>query len=152
MPLRLPLLAGTGSESIHRVSAKSIEEMLDSARERIRRYEPAEAFNAQGRGAVLVDIRPIAQRREFGEIPDALVVERNVLEWRFDPKSNARLMDVARFDAEAIVVCQEGYASSLAALSLLELGLTASGDLAGGFLAWQQAGLPTDNSVGALAQ
>lgn len=125
------------------MKAQSIDEMLQTARAKIRRFEADEARAAQLNGAVLVDIRPIAQRREYGEIPGSLVVERNVLEWRFDPRSAARINEVARFDAEVIVVCQEGFASSLAALSLVELGLVASGDLKGGFAAWKQAGLPT---------
>lgn len=130
-------------ESIPDVSARGIDEILDEARGRIRRYEPAQARAAQLGGAVLVDIRPVAQRRQYGEIPGALVIERNVLEWRLDPRSGARLEDVASLDAEVIVVCQAGYASSLAADSLRELGITASGDLAGGFAAWAAAGLPT---------
>ena len=139
----LPVRIG---ESISDVSARGIDEILDEARGRIRRYEPAQAHAAQLDGAVLVDIRPIAQRQQFGEIPGALIIERNVLEWRLDPRSGARLDDVASFDAEVIVVCQEGYASSLAADSLRELGIAASGDLAGGFAAWQAAGLPTSGT------
>lgn len=120
-----------------------IDERLAQARRRIRRYTPQEADAAVARGAVLVDIRPVAQRREHGEIPGALVIERNVLEWRLDPRHEARLPDVAHYGQEVVVVCQEGYTSSLAADSLRELGLLAAGDLDGGFAAWQAAGLPT---------
>ncbi len=94
-------------------------------------------------GATLVDIRPVEQRREEGEIPGAVVIERNVLEWRLDPRSDARIVELARYDAQIIVFCSEGYASSLAAASLRHLGLTRATDLAGGYLAWKAAGLPT---------
>lgn len=123
--------------------SQGIEARLALVRGHIRRYTPAQAQEATRRGAVLVDIRPYAQRREFGMIPGALVIERNVLEWRLDPRCDARLHDVARYDQEVIVVCQEGYTSSLAAGSLRELGLTGAGDLDGGFAAWREAGLPT---------
>ena len=143
------MLARIGSESIPDVSVHSIDQMLDVARSGIRRYTPSDALAAQSRGAVLVDISPAEQRQEFGEIPGALIVERNVLEWRFDPRSDARLVEVASFDSELIVVCQEGFASSLAASSLRQLGITGSGDLAGGFRAWHEAGLPTSTTQAA---
>jgi rhodanese-related sulfurtransferase len=91
---------------------------------------------------VLVDIRPAAQRAEHGEIPGALIIERNVLEWRLDPRSDARL-SFTRYDLAVIVTCQEGYTSSLAAAALQDLGLSRATDLDGGFKAWQEAGLPT---------
>jgi rhodanese-related sulfurtransferase len=94
-------------------------------------------------GAILVDIRPAAQRAEFGEIPGALRIERNVLEWRLDPRSDARLSFADRYDLAVIVTCQEGYTSSLAAAALQDLGLHRATDLAGGFAAWRAAGLPT---------
>ncbi len=125
------------------MSGLSIDQFLSAARSRIRRYSPSEALEAFGNGGILVDIGPIAQRREFGEIPGAIVVERNVLEWRLDRRSDARLVDIARSDAEIILLCQQGYASSLAARSVRELGLALCGDLIGGFSAWRQAGLPT---------
>jgi rhodanese-related sulfurtransferase len=90
---------------------------------------------------VLVDIRPALQRHEEGEIPGALVIERNVLEWRLDPASSARL-PIARYDLEVIVFCSEGYTSSLAAAALHDLGLTRATDLTGGIKAWRQAGQP----------
>jgi rhodanese-related sulfurtransferase len=95
------------------------------------------------RGAILVDIRPAAQRATFGEIPGAMVIERNVLEWRLDPRSEARLGFATRYDLEVVVTCQEGYTSSLAAAALQDIGLSRATDLAGGFAAWQAAGLPT---------
>ena len=90
---------------------------------------------------MLVDIRPAAQRAAEGEIPGALIVERNVLEWRFDPASDASLPQ-ASYDLEVIVVCSEGYTSSLAAAALQDLGVRGATDLDGGFRAWQEAGLP----------
>ncbi len=92
-------------------------------------------------GAILVDIRPQAQREAEGQIPGATITERNVLEWRFDPASAARL-PVASYDLQVIVFCSEGYTSSLAAASLLDLGVHRATDLQGGFRAWETAGLP----------
>lgn len=94
-------------------------------------------------GAVLVDIRPAAQRAQEGGIPDAVVIERNVLEWRLDPESDARLPIATGYDVAVIVICSEGYTSSLAADSLQGLGLSRSTDVVGGFKAWRAAGLPT---------
>ena len=126
--------------------ARSIDEILTTARERLRRLDPTEAQQAIARGAVLVDIRPAAQRAEHGEFPGAVVIERNVLEWRLDPRSDARLPIADSYQLEVIVACQEGYTSSLAAASLQDLGLHRATDLAGGFAAWQAAGLPTTHS------
>jgi rhodanese-related sulfurtransferase len=120
-----------------------IDELLAAARTRLTRVGPLETRDAVARGALLVDIRPAAQRAEFGEIPGALIIERNVLEWRLDPRSDARLPVADRYDLEVIVTCQEGYTSSLAAASLQDLGLRRATDLAGGFAAWKAAGLPT---------
>lgn len=121
----------------------TIDAVLAAARARMERLSPEEAYRAIRGGAVLVDIRPVAQRADEGEIPDALVVERNVLEWRFDPSSDARLPVATGHDVPVIVVCSEGYTSSLAAASLLDLGLFRATDIAGGFHAWRAAGLPT---------
>ena len=120
-----------------------IDDLLAAARARLRRLDPYESFAAVDRGAILVDIRPAAQRATFGEIPGAIVIERNVLEWRLDPRSEARLSFANRYDLEVIVTCQEGYTSSLAAAALQDIGLSRATDLAGGFAAWQAAGLPT---------
>jgi rhodanese-related sulfurtransferase len=95
--------------------------------------------------AVLVDIRPAAQRASEGSIPGALIVERNVLEWRFDPRSDARLPIADRYDLPVVVFCSEGYTSSLAAASLQDLGLHRATDLDGGFQAWKRAGLPVSH-------
>jgi rhodanese-related sulfurtransferase len=121
--------------------ALTIEQVLARARTRLARLSPSQARAAVDDGAVLVDIRPAAQRAAEGEIPGAMIVERNVLEWRFDPASEARL-PVARYDLQVIVVCSEGYTSSLAAAALQELGVHLATDLAGGFRAWEAAGLP----------
>lgn len=121
--------------------SRGIDEILAAARTRIDRLDPQEAHIAHRRGAVLVDIRPAAQRDTSGEIPGALTIERNVLEWRFDPRSAARL-DIAGYDLEVIVICQEGYTSSLAAAALRDLGLHRAADVTGGFAAWHAAGLP----------
>ena len=121
---------------------RSIDEILASARKRLVRLSPAEAAAAMRDGAVLVDIRPQAQRAAEGAVPGALIVERNVLEWRFDPRSDARLPQANDYDLRVIVMCSEGYTSSLAAAALQDLGLRHATDLAGGFVAWARAGLP----------
>jgi len=118
----------------------TIDQMLAAARSRLRRLSPAEAARAIDRDALLVDIRPAGQRATEGEIPGALVIERNVLEWRVDPTSDARIPQ-ASYEVPVIVICSEGYTSSLAAASLRELGVDAT-DIDGGFHAWVAAGLP----------
>ncbi len=123
--------------------AQSIDELLSDARARLTRVSPHEAAARAAAGAVLVDIRPEAQRAREGEVPGSLIVERNVLEWRFDPASDARLPEATGYDVEVVVLCSEGYTSSLAADSLRALGLTRSTDVVGGFQAWAAAGLPT---------
>jgi rhodanese-related sulfurtransferase len=123
--------------------AHSIDELLSAARARITRVAPLEAAARVAAGAVLVDIRPAAQRAAEGEVPGALTVERNVLEWRFDPASEARLDVATGFDVDVVVLCSEGYTSSLAADALRSLGLHRATDVVGGFHAWAAAGLPT---------
>jgi rhodanese-related sulfurtransferase len=120
---------------------RTIDQVLAEARTRLNRLTPRQALRAVAAGAVLVDIRPAAQRAAEGEIPGALIVERNVLEWRFDPASAARLAQ-AGYDLQVIVFCSEGYTSSLAAAALQDLGVRRATDLDGGFLAWRAAGLP----------
>jgi rhodanese-related sulfurtransferase len=117
--------------------------VLAAARARLSRLLPGEAQHAIDNGALLVDIRPAAQRAAEGEIPAALIIERNVLEWRFDPQSDARLGVASGYDVQVIVVCSEGYTSSLAAAALQDLGLFRATDVIGGFQAWRRAGLPT---------
>lgn len=120
-----------------------IERLLAAARTRLHRLSAVEAMAAIGNDAILVDIRPAAQRAAEGEIPGALIVERNVLEWRFDPGSDARLPVATGYDVQVIVFCSEGYTSSLAAAALQEIGLWRATDVVGGFHAWRTAGLPT---------
>ncbi|GII20938.1 rhodanese-like domain-containing protein [Planosporangium mesophilum] len=121
---------------------RGIAQVLAEARARLDRLGPTEVTHAQRAGAVLVDIRPVAQRVAGGQIPGALVIERNVLEWRFDPTSDARLPIADRYDLPLIVYCEEGYTSSLAAAALQDLGLFRATDLVGGISAWRAAGLP----------
>ncbi|GGR89523.1 sulfurtransferase [Streptomyces parvulus] len=107
------------------------------------RIEPREAYDAAEAGAaLLVDIRYAALRERDGVIPGALLVERNELEWRLDPRGSHRLPEATGHDVQVVVVCNEGYASSLAAESLHRLGLHRATDLVGGFQAWRAAGLP----------
>ena len=117
--------------------------MLAAARSRLTRVTADEAFAEARAGAVLIDIRTAAQRAAGGEIPGSVVIERNHLEWRLDPESDARLPWVTGYDLRLVVICAEGYTSSLAAAALQELGFARATDVAGGYLAWQAAGLPT---------
>ena len=127
------------------VTTSSVDDLLAEARATYDRISPRAAYQLLLHGrAVLVDIRPEAQRRAEGEVDPALapvVIERNVLEWRLDPRSGARL-PWAAYDARVLVLCQEGYASSLAAAPLVRLGLTGATDVVGGLRAWREAGLP----------
>lgn len=126
--------------------SRGIDEILAASRARLARLDPPQAHAAHHAGALLVDIRPAAQRAQAGAIPGALVIERNVLEWRFDPRSDARLPVADTYDLPVIIFCQEGYTSSLAAAALQDLGLHRATDLAGGFAAWRSAGLPTTHA------
>ena len=123
--------------------ARTIDEILASARARLTRATPRQAFAEWSGGAVLVDIRPAAQRAAQGEIPGSTIVERNHLEWRLDPFSDARLPWVTGYDHRIIVFCVDGYTSSLAAAALLDLGLHRATDVIGGYRAWLAEGLPS---------
>lgn len=128
----------------------SIDALLAAARHRLRRLTPGEAVRVlETENAVIADIRPERHRRLEGMIPGSIVVERNVLEWRFDPASSARL-SIAGPDLTVIVVCNEGYTSSLAAAALHDLGVSRATDLVGGFRAWRAAGLPITYDEGAV--
>ncbi len=116
--------------------------MLAAAREGVRRLTPCEARAAVERGALLVDTRTPPQRAVQGELPGALVIDRTVLEWRLDPGSPWRVPEVTGPDLEVVVVCRQGYSSSLAAASLRAVGLPRATDVAGGVEAWAEAGLP----------
>jgi rhodanese-related sulfurtransferase len=118
------------------------DDLVAAARARYVRVDADDVATALTDGALVVDIRPIDQRVASGEIPGAIVIARNVLEWRLDPSGAQRIPDLRDDTQRVIVVCQEGYASSLAAASLLDLGLSGASDLAGGFAAWAAAGLP----------
>ncbi|GAA2925891.1 rhodanese-like domain-containing protein [Streptomyces enissocaesilis] len=119
-----------------------IDELLERVREGLDRIGPQEAYDAAAAGALLVDIRYAALRERDGLIPGALVVERNELEWRLDPQGSHRAPEATGHDLRVVVICNEGYASSLAAASLRQLGLHRATDLVGGFQAWRAAGLP----------
>lgn len=128
------------------IAPRSIDDMLAEARSRITRVSPDQAHEALQRGALLVDTRPQWQRDADGAFPDdphVLLIERNQLEWRLDPASDARIAQVVDHDVEIVVSCQAGFASSLAVVSLQDLGLRNVVDLDGGFLGWRDAGLPT---------
>jgi rhodanese-related sulfurtransferase len=118
-----------------------IDRVLDAARDRYGRLSADQVPDALRRGALLVDIRPQAQRAHEGEVPGALVIERNVLEWRCDPTSDARLPEATGDDVEWVILCSEGYTSSLAAAALLDLGLHRATDVVGGYHALVAAGV-----------
>ncbi len=117
------------------MAVSRIDRVLADARTRLRRLNPREVPAALERGAVLVDIRPQAQRDREGDVAAALVIERNVLEWRCDPTSDARLPQAVDDDVEWVVLCSEGYTSSLAAAALQDLGLRRATDVIGGYQA-----------------
>ncbi len=120
-----------------------MDSLLAEARSRIGpRLSPAEAEAARAAGALLVDIRPVEQRRRDGEVPGALVIDRNVFEWRLDPESEWRDPAVTSHEQAVVVLCNEGYQSSLAAAGLASLGFRSVTDVAGGFQAWRAAGQP----------
>jgi rhodanese-related sulfurtransferase len=121
--------------------ASRIDEVLDAARARLHRLPANAVPGALERGAVLVDIRPQAQRDYEGNVPAALVIERNVLEWRCDPTSDAKLPQAVDDDVEWVVLCSEGYTSSLAAASLVDLGLHKATDVVGGYHALAAEGV-----------
>jgi rhodanese-related sulfurtransferase len=123
--------------------ARTIDELLARVRGRITRVDPVAAFHRMSAGALLVDTRPVEQRDRDGDVPGAVVVDRNVLEWRLDPASPDRLPEVTGYDLEVIVLCNEGYSSSLVADTLRTLGLSRAVDVIGGFVAWSALGLPT---------
>jgi rhodanese-related sulfurtransferase len=123
-------------------TGSTVDELLATARARLRRVGPQRAAELAAAGALLVDTRPQWQRDAEGALPGALVIERNHLEWRLDPASDARIPEATDHHVTWIVVCSEGYSSSLAAASLHDLGLRNATDLDGGFRAWKAAGLP----------
>jgi rhodanese-related sulfurtransferase len=119
------------------VQQRSIDEVVEEARRDLDRVAPADLAVEVAAGALVVDIRPVEQRRRDGDLAGAVVIERNELEWRLDPASRHRIPEATGHDRRIIVVCNEGFASSLAAASLRRLGLCRVTDLDGGIQAWQ---------------
>jgi rhodanese-related sulfurtransferase len=123
---------------------QTIDDLLEQARQGLDRLGPREARAAVDAGAVIVDVRSDTQRAADGAVPGAVFYPRNVLEWRCDPDSDARDDRLADLDRHLIVMCNEGYASSLAAATLQQMGFARATDLDGGFQAWRDAGLPVE--------
>jgi rhodanese-related sulfurtransferase len=121
------------------VTHRSIDDLLEEARARLARVTAEELPGEISAGALVVDIRPIEQRERDGEMPGAVIIPRNVLEWRLDPTSPHRIPEAGDYDLRIVVVCDEGYASSLAAATLQQLGLHRATDLVGGYQAWREA-------------
>jgi rhodanese-related sulfurtransferase len=120
---------------------RGVAALVARSRAGVPRLSPEETLAAAARGALVVDTRTETQRREQGELPGALVIDRTVLEWRLDPASSSCIPEVTNYDVEIVVVCRQGYSSSLAAASLREVGLRRATDMIGGVEAWQRAGL-----------
>ena len=121
------------------LKSRTVHDLLADARARLDRPDPSRAAAMVEQGAILVDTRPGWQREQEGELPGALVIERNHLEWRLDPASGARIPQATDHDVTWIVFCSEGYSSSLAAASLQDIGLRNATDLDGGYQAWKKA-------------
>ena len=119
-----------------------VDNLLAEARSTLSRLEPGEAEAACRNGALLVDTRPVDQRLRDGEIPGAVVIDRNVLEWRLDPQGAHRIAELRDAEQTVIVICNEGYSSSLAAAALQRIGLRRATDVIGGFQKWRSRGLP----------
>jgi len=117
----------------------AVEALLAAAREVLDRVQPVDLASEIALGALVVDTRPVEQRNQDGELPGALVVDRNVLEWRLDPTSPHRISEMTDRDRRVIIVCNEGYSSSLAAATLQRLGLHRATDLIGGYQAWKSS-------------
>ncbi len=123
---------------------QTVNDLLGDVRDRYERIDPELALEEQRAGAVIVDTRCYEQRKEHGLIPGALLMERNVMEWRLDPESDYHEPCVENHETRVIVVCQQGFGSSMAVRSLLDMGLVRATDVAGGFEAWREAGLPIE--------
>lgn len=126
----------------HSVTSPGVDALLEQARAGVRRLTPHQAVEAIRAGALLIDTRTERQRVEQGELPGAIVVERAVLEWRLDPASTWRIPEATRYDRDIVVMCRQGYSSSLAVAGLRALGLHRATDVIGGVDAWRDAGLP----------
>jgi rhodanese-related sulfurtransferase len=125
---------------------KTVDDMLTEARATLERVTVQEAHDELEQGALLIDARTSEQRAEHGEIPGAVPIGLNVLEWRLDPSSEWRIPQATGHDVRVIVFCQEGFSSSLAAARLQSLGLHRATDVIGGYEAWRDAGLPVDGA------
>ena len=123
---------------------KTVDEMLDEARATLERVTPRQALDELAHEALLIDTRTSEQRTEHGGIPGAIAIGLNVLEWRLDPSSESHIPEATGHDVRVIVLCQQGYSSSLAAARLQDLGLHRATDVVGGFEAWRDAGLPVE--------
>jgi rhodanese-related sulfurtransferase len=123
---------------------RTVDELLASARARLQRVAASDLDAELAAGALVVDTRPWEQRRRDGALPGAVVIDRNVLEWRLDPASSVRIPEVDGYDTRIVVVCNEGYSSSLGAATLQDLGLHRATDLIGGFQAWTDLKRETD--------
>jgi rhodanese-related sulfurtransferase len=130
-----------GDGTVAAVSSR-IDALVAAAREGISRIDAGAADAKRRAGAMFIDTRPVEQRDSFGSIPGAVAIDRNVLEWRVDPTSDHRHPDVAAHDGPIVVFCQQGYSSSLAVKTLVDLGVRDVHDLAGGFEAWAASGFP----------
>ena len=124
----------------------NVDQLLVRARERLVRVDAARAAEELAAGALLIDIRPADQRAAQGDIPGATVIDRNALEWRLDPSSPWHVASVGDHDTRIILICAEGFQSSLAAANLQEMGLVNATDVIGGFESWAAAGLPVQAS------
>jgi rhodanese-related sulfurtransferase len=118
------------------ISCRSIDEILAAARARLDRVAPEDLERERLGGAVIVDIRPVEQRARDGDLPGAIVIDRNVLEWRLDPSCDHHVTEITGYDTRVVIVCNEGYSSSLAAALLHNIGLNRTTDLIGGYQAW----------------
>ena len=123
------------NESIEQ-ERNSIANILAEARQSLLRVTPEMLSGERDNGTLIVDIRPVEQRQRDGELPGAIVIDRNVLEWRLDPSSEHRIPQVTGYDIRIVIVCNEGYSSSLAAAVLQKLGLHQAVDMIGGYQAW----------------
>jgi rhodanese-related sulfurtransferase len=120
------------------VGLAAIDVLLEEVRSRLDRVDPADLASEVNAGAIVIDTRPIEQRQRDGELPGALIIDRNVLEWRLDPTCPHRIAEADSASRRMIIVCNEGYSSSLAATSLRQLGIERATDLVGGFQAWKR--------------
>lgn len=125
---------------------KSIHDLLDEARASLHRLEPSQAYAEMQRRALLIDTRSNDQRAEQGAIPGALEIPLSVLEWRVDPDSSHRNPAIGGLDTQLILICAQGYSSSLSAQRLQQMGFVNATDVIGGFEAWKEAGLPVEQT------